>query len=212
MKQSEKRAEMSGPRTALARAIGARNSIAENVEALRKTRERLEDAIADARGRIDEAKTAAEEDRETRLQQVVAGADAHVLTRRDDGVSDLEREIEDLKGALQLARSKLGEEEVSLDLAGRRLENAVGDVMREEALEPLLAAAEKLKAELDVKRAALRFVRFTLAPDDPLQHRLDTLLSAPLAGERVAVSDHAVEPWRRWRLALMTHATADLSQ
>ena len=29
-----------------------------------------------------------------------------------------------------------------------------------------------------------------------------------LAGERVAVSDHAVEPWRRWRLDLMADANA----
>ena len=121
----------------------------------------------------------------------------------------LERELEDLKSALQVARSKLAQEEVALDLSGRRLDGAVADIMREEGLESLLAVAEKLKAELDAKRAILRFLRFSLPPGDPRERRVDSLLPAAMMGERVAVSDHAVEPWRRWRLALMTDATAD---
>ena len=87
MKQ-EKKAEMTGPRADLARAIGARDAVAESVEALRKTKTRLEDAIVSARIRIDDAKAATEADRESRILQLADGADLATLTRRDDGVAD----------------------------------------------------------------------------------------------------------------------------
>jgi len=194
------------PTTALARAIGARNAVAENIEALRKTAERLEDAIFSAPGRIEAAKAEAAENRETRLQQVLAGDDVRILARRDDGVAAIERELEDLRGALAIAKAKISAEEVALDNAGRSVDILVGEVMRKE-IEPLVTAGAKLQAELDAKRAALSFLQFALPPGDPLQRRVDALL----LDERVVdISRHPeAARYRQWRLALMADASAE---
>lgn len=181
----------SGLRAALRTAIVARDEAERRVGDARRACDRWEDEVFAARSRLNEVRAQAGERVSERVAALVAGGDALVMDRDRFAERDAEETVTACRAARDLVRAELREAESALDLAERRVRDAVGAVMAG-AGEHLVKACEAAKREFAERAAILRFIRSNLS--DGLRRRADEATSFPANFERC---DHpALQPWK----------------
>ncbi len=156
----------SGARASLKAAIAARDAAASRVEATRQALNRLEDQLHEGLRKLREARAHAGEGERAEVERLIAGGSATLLERVDGRASEAEaqRQVDEAKAARELVRRALIEAENAVGWAEQKVTSAVGAVMAGSA-EKLLAEAERLRLELEGKRAVLAVLR-PMLPDE----------------------------------------------
>jgi hypothetical protein len=115
------------------------------------------------------------------------------------------------KDALATCVAHLKDPESDLRHAEWHVEQAIAPVLAAE-VERVLAAAERLKEELEGARAVLSFLRPSMAPGSLLLHRIMMALPATPPGERAPDYERhpALVAWREAREVLGRDADAAL--
>jgi hypothetical protein len=186
--------ELSEPRAALRQAIAGRDALAQGVEGLRATIERLHDERVDAGARLAEAKAneadLAEVDRREIIEGLARG-DTAVLDRpaRRSEVGAAEVAVEAYVDAIRQTERQLREAETSVGFAERKVAAAVGDVISAESIAGLAHSIEEAKATLAQRQAVARFLR-GFAQDPRLDAALRPVEALPLSAP-------ILDRWRR---------------
>jgi hypothetical protein len=194
----------SGARAALKNAIVERDAAAARVEGAKSGLGRIEEEIFEGNKRIREARVAAAEEEDERIQAIIAGG-ATTLLARNGRVheADIERDIASLRAARDLCRTALAEAQSALEYAEKRVIRAVGAVLAGSASR-LIEKEENLRASLEGTRAVLKYLCSVLP--DAQRREIDRRLPAGFADDRHA----AVGPWRATAEALSENADAAL--
>jgi hypothetical protein len=186
--------QLSGPRAALAAAIESHRDGVSNVAA----RDRHEAAMASVA-----------DEREGLARQFASGGDVLDLVRTVDrnasSVDEMARVIETCKSARSLIQNEISSAERSAEYKATSVRSAIGEVLAAEALDGLLADANRLKVELARVQAILRFLRGTVPGqhDGKIERALRPAELLPLNGPEFS-------PWRAAVDSLTRDATGEL--
>ena len=207
---TKQRVETNGPRAELAKAIEAARDAEAHCAALRTSIARIEDERFAARQSLDAA-TAREANEpkgnDAVIDRLLAGeGSTAVLERPADRkeAAEAERTIDTCNRALAILRPELVGAERAHELRIGRVRDAAGAVIAAERLDELVAAAARLRAELESHEAVLSFLH-SYIPRDQATKIEKALVSPKTRGEHSALA-----PWRASLDALSRSATAEL--
>jgi hypothetical protein len=156
--------ERTGPRAALAVAIVARDEVVNRVDGAKAAVERIENQLFEAKRQLSAVREQAGQRVSERVAALVAGGDAAVMDRDRFAEQEAENTVTACRSARDLCKGALADAENALGWAERKVTSAVGAVMAS-AVEKLFAEAERLRLELEGKRAALAVLR-PMLPDE----------------------------------------------
>jgi chromosome segregation ATPase len=188
-----------GARDTLRHAIDRAGACEAHVAALKSSIERLRDELYASEGQLAAAKEASAEAERERIRSFANG-DVGALLRFDPLAEvEIEKKIAAIRSAVTMVRNELAEALNSREYVERAVARAAARIFEVEALPDLLAGFERLRDQMEDRRAVLLWLRSRI--DSDVGRKIDRVLMPTEPGPR----KEAVEPWRiSWENLMQT--------